>query len=552
MRGEPLDSSCNRRQNHSLGRLGTEVKAGDESGRGFVRAAGLVSALTLLSRTLGLAREQAFAALLGAGPHADAFQAAFKVPNLLRDLFAEGALSAAFVPTYTRVREAAGREAAHRLVSRLLTLLAVVLGALVLLGLLGAEWIVRAIAPGFESSPGKHETTVLLTKIMLPFLPIVSFAAVAMGMLNSEGRFSRPALAPSMFNVVSILWAVGLWQAGFGPREVAVGWSIGTLAAGAAQFLVQAPGLRQCGWRFRAEWAPLDPELKRIFTLMAPATAGLAAVQVNIFVNTIFASYEEGAVACLGYAFRILYLPIGIFGVALGTIATTGLARRAAAGDLEGLRVTLRQSVRMLAFLTIPSTAGLIALRVPIVRLIFERGPFRPEDTEKTAAALALYSLGLVAYTGVKVLAPGFYALGMARVPLAASVSAVATNLVVNGLLYGSLGFRAVALGTSLGSIVNVSVLAATFERRFGGLLGRDMLAGILRMASAAAVMVPAVLLAESLAVARFGTAGLLAQAATGLAPIATGIGAYVAGSLILGIPEASLILSAARGRRQR
>jgi putative peptidoglycan lipid II flippase len=512
-----------------------------------MRAAGLISALTLLSRLLGLAREQVFAALLGAGLYADAFQAAFRIPNLLRDLFAEGALSAAFVPTYARALAEGGPARARQLSSRLLSLLAVVLGGLVLLGLLLARPLVHALAPGFESVAGKAEITVLLTRIMLPFLPIVSFAAVAMGMLNAEERYGPPALAPSLFNLVTILWAAMLWAMGLDLATVVVGWAVGTLLGGLAQFLIQVPPLWRAGWRFRPEWAPGDPGIRAIARLMAPATMGLAAVQVNIFVSTIFASHEPGAVSWLTYAFRLLYLPIGVFGVALGTIATTGLARRAAVGDMEGLRETLRQSLRMLAFLTIPATVGLMVLGVPIIRLLFERGRFSAHDTRQTAAALTLYAIGLVAYTGVKVLAPAFYSLGRPRVPLLASVSAVATNLLVILALHSRLGYRAVALGTSLGSLVNAIVLIVAFEGRVGGLRGQGLTRRVARMAAAAAVMGPAAWSVARLLDRAVGTAGLAAQAVTGLIPVAAGAVLYLGMARLLRIPEARHLLSLLR-----
>src|SRR4029078_626102 len=237
-----------------------------------------------------------------------------------------------------------------------------------------ARPLVHTLAPGFEQVPGKAEITTLLTRIMLPFLPIVSFAAVAMGMLNAEERYGPPALAPSLFNLVTILWAVLLWSMGLDLASVVVGWAVGTLLGGLAQFLVQVPPLVRAGWRFRPEWAPGDRVIRAIARLMPPATMGLAAVQVNIFVSTIFASHEPGAVSWLTYAFRILYLPIGVFGVALGTIATTGLARRAAAGDMEGLRETLGRSLSLVAFLTIPATVGLMGLGRPSVRRTFVRG----------------------------------------------------------------------------------------------------------------------------------------------------------------------------------
>jgi putative peptidoglycan lipid II flippase len=519
--------------------------------RSMMKAAGIISAFTLLSRILGLVREQVFAALLGAGFYADAFNTAFRIPNLLRDLFAEGALSAAFVPTYARALAEGGKPRAHQLASRLMTLLAVLLGGLVVAGLVFAEPLVRTLAPGFDQVPGKLATTVTLTRLMLPFLPLVSFAAVTMGMLNAEEKYTMPAVAPAMFNLVTIGWAAMLWMLGYGPAQVAMGWAVGTLLGGAAQFLIQVPPLWKDGWRFRPDWAPSDPGIRSIGALMAPATVGLAAVQVNIFVSTIFASHEQGAVSWLQYAFRILYLPIGVFGVAVGTIATTGLARRAAAGDMQGLRDTLSRAIALVAFLTMPATVGLIVLGQPIVRLLFERGRFHALDTQNTATALALYSIGLVAYTGVKVLAPAFYALGTPRVPLLASASAVLTNLVVIALLHGRMGYRAIALGTALGSLLNAFVLAGVFQRRVGGLVTPRLSGRLLRMAIAAAAMWPSVWFSLRILEARFGTQGLMAQLVTGLGPIAVGGLVYAVSSRLLRLEEAHAILDAVRRRRR-
>ena len=513
-----------------------------------LRSAGLVSLLILCSRLLGVVREQVFAAVLGAGMHADAYQIGFRIPNLLRDLFAEGALSAAFVPAYARTAREAGREAAQRLASRVLTLLGVLLGGCVLVAMLAAQPIVAALAPGFDAVPGKPELTVLLTRIMLPFLPIVSFAAIAMGMLNAEERYATPALAPATFNVVAILVGGALWQLGWPMEQVVVGWAVGTLLGGLAQFLIQVPALRAQGWRFRAEWTPWDPRIRQVAALMGPATAGLAAVQVNIFVNSIFASHEPGAVSWLNYAFRILYLPIGLFGVAAGTVTATGLAKRAAENDMDGLRQTLRGSLRMLAFLTIPATVGLLVLGVPVVRLLYERGRFTAHDTERTAAALVFYGAGLVAYSAVKVLAPAFYALGLPRVPLIASVAAVATNLAINVALYDVLGFRSVALGTSIAALVNAGLLAVWFERRVGGLREEGTLRAMALMTVVALGMGSIAWLAARALEEALGTRGILAQAATALLPVGVGIAAYFAGARTLGLSEARRIVSAITG----
>jgi putative peptidoglycan lipid II flippase len=532
----------------------TEVKtAGSHAERSRIaRAAGLVSAMTLVSRVLGLVRETVFAALVGAGYHSDAFRIGFRIPNLLRDLFAEGALSAAFVPTYVRAMKERGREGAFQLANRVLTLLGVLLAVLVVVGIVLAHVIVLALAPGFQEEAGKTDLTVLLTRIMMPFLPLVSFAAVAMGMLNAEERFGPPALSPALFNVVTILFGATLWALGLPPEQVVLGWAAGTLAGGLAQFAAQVPALRRAGWRFRPEWAPSDPALREMGRLMAPATVGLAAVQVNIFVSSWFASHDQGAVSWLDCAFRLLYLPIGLFGVALGTIATAGLARRAAEGDTEGLRLTLRQALSMLAYLTVPASAGLVAVGAPVVRLLYEHGRFTAADTRGTATALSLYALGLVGYTGVKVLAPAFYALGRPRVPLVASASAVATNIVVVLALFPRFSFRAIALGTALGSLVNVAVLLGAFERRVGGLFGSGLFRGIARMLPAAAAMGVVAWGLAALLEQRLGTRGVVAHAATALVPVCVGVALYGLLTRALHVEEANALWGLLRRRLRR
>ncbi len=522
-----------------------------EKGR-IARAAGLVSAMTLVSRLLGLVREMVFAALLGAGFYSDAFRIAFRIPNLLRDLFAEGALSSAFVPTYARTAREGGDQAAFRLTNRVLSVLAVLLGIVVVLAIAFARPLVAFLAPGFDDEPGKADLTILLTRVMMPFLPLVSFAAVAMGMLNARERFGIPALSPALFNVLTILWAALLWALGLPPEHVVLGWAVGTLLGGAAQFLVQVPSLRATGWRFRAEWAPRDPGLARIARLMAPATAGLAAVEVNIFVNSIFASHQPGAVSWLDYAFRLLYLPIGLFGVALGTIATAGLARRAAEGDMDGLRLTLRQSLSLLAYLTLPATVGLMVLGPQVVRLLYERGRFSAADTQATASALLLYAFGLVGYTAVKVLAPAFYALGRPRVPFAGSVLAVLTNLALVWLAFPRLGFRAIAVGTALGSLLNAALLLGTFERRVGGLRGHGLLRPVLRMALAAVVMGCVAWAAAAGLESLLGTRGLLARGIEALVPVAIGVFVYGLLTRAFHVGEAEVLWRMVRDRLWR
>lgn len=431
-----------------------------------------VSALTLGSRFLGLVREQLFAALLGAGYFADAFVIAFRIPNLLRDLLAEGALSSAFVPTFAKVEAEQGKDAAHDAANRVLGALLMVVGVLTALGIVFAEQLAFALAAGFRTDPGKLELTGSLARIMMPFLLLVSLAAVLMGMLNARSRFSIPALAPTMFNLGAIVVGVGLWLAGVPPEKAVYGWALGTLAGGAMQFAIQLPAVRRDGFRLRPRFTGVwgDPAVRRVARLMAPAMLGMAATEVNIFVNSQFASTEPGANAWLNYAFRLMYLPIGVFGVAVATVTATNLAKRAAEKDLAGVRSGWSQGLKHVAFLTVPATVGLAVLAEPVIALIYEHGRFKATDTAHTALALMGYTIGLYAYSAVKVTAPAFYALDKTRIPLIGSASAVATNLLINVVAHGylrpyGLGFVGLAVGTSLGALVNLAVLSVAFRK---------------------------------------------------------------------------------------
>ena len=509
----------------------------------------LVSAATMLSRVLGLVREQLFAALLGATAYADAFVVAFRIPNLLRDLFAEGALSAAFVPTFAEHLKRS-REAAFRLGSIVIGALSLAAGLVTLLGIAFAPELVAVMAPGFDEVPGKAELTVTCTRIMFPFLPMVALAAVAMGGLNAQERYGPPALASAMFNVVAILFGLVLVVLGVKAEAAAIGWSVGTLLGGAAQLLVQVPALRRTGFSFRPLFAFADPGLRRILRLMAPATIGLAATQTNLFVNTIFASQVEGGASWLNYAFRLMQLPIGVFGVAVATISTTGLARRAADRDVEGMRATLAAGLRLVAFLTVPSLIGLVALREPIVRLLFERGRFDPSDTIATARATLMYALGLYAYAAVKVVAPAFYALDKPRVPLYGSLAAVAANLALNITLFPVLSYLGLALGTALGATLNFAFLVFWFRRAVGFPLAP--LFGHL-----ARVLLAALPLGAAAWVVAFAVDGLLgrslpAQLVTVFGAIGVGGAVYVGASRLLRIGEIDEVFGLVRRRLRR
>jgi putative peptidoglycan lipid II flippase len=497
----------------------------------------------MLSRVLGLLREQIFALTLGAGAYSDAFLAAFRIPNLLRDLFAEGALSTAFVPTYVRTLRQEGRPAAYLLASRVMTTLTLYLGTLAAVAMLWPGPIVRAVATGF--SPEKTALTADLTRIMMPFLPTISLAVVAMGALNAEARYTAPALASSLFNVVAIVGGTLVYLLGPSPRAAVMVWASLTVLGGLAQLGVQVPTLWRMGFRprFKPDLRLRDAGTRRIAALMAPATLGVAAVQINVVISTSFASLgAEGSISWLTYAFRLMQLPIGVFGVAIGTTTLTHLARDAADDDRGALRATLRRGLQLVLFLTIPSTVGLALLGVPIIRLIFQHGRFGPHATVETARALSGYAVGLAAYAAIKVVAPAFYALGRTRVPLLASLSAVAATLLWNVLTFRRLGHVGLALGTSIAATVNLAVLLVAFQLQVGGLVTRGFLGAVARIALAAAAMGAAIwpLCRWLTAVAPPGTAG---RALVAFGPIVLGAGVYFAAARLLKLPEATSLV---------
>jgi putative peptidoglycan lipid II flippase len=512
-----------------------------------------ISAATMASRVLGLVRDQLFAFLIGANRFSDAFVVGFRIPNLLRDLFAEGALSSAFVPTFAETRRNRGPEAAVALANAVVGAILVVVGALTLAGILWAGPLVSLIAPGF--APEQAALAAYLTRIMMPFLLLVSLAALAMGMLNAQSRFTAPALAPALFNVGSIAVGLGLWAAGWPPERAVIGWSIGTLLGGALQLGAQLPSVRATGYRFRlriGREALAEPGVRRIGRLMAAALVGLSATQVNILVNTVFASHEAGANTWLQMAFRLMQLPLGVFGVAIATVAGAGVAQQAAARDLAGVKRTLGAALKMVAFLNVPSAVGLMVLSGPIVSLVYEHGRFGAADTESTAGALVCYALGLYAYSGVKVIAPAWYALDLPRVPVVGSVVGMVANVLLNVTLYPVLGFRGVALGTSLAAGANFAVLLFEWRRRQGGLGGTGIVPHLGRVLLASA----------ALAFVAWGTArglgavlhgrGLGNQLVLGLVPIAAGGLAYLAAARALGIAELDELLGALKRRAAR
>jgi putative peptidoglycan lipid II flippase len=444
----------------------------------------------MASRVLGLVRDQVLAYYFGAGYAMDAFLVAFRIPNLVRDLFAEGAMSAAFVPTFTKRLAAEGRESAWRLANSVINALVVVTGVLVLLAVVFAEPLLRPFAGGFTDTPGKFELTVQLTRVMMPFLTLVGLAAALMGMLNALGHFFIPALSPAMFNVGTIVCALTLVplapQLGIEPIFAI---AVGTIVGGLGQLLLQCPPLAREGFHYAPSLDRKDPGLRQILILMGPGTIGLAATQVNLLVNTMLATNEDGAVSWLNYAFRLMYLPIGLFGVSIATAATPAMSRLAHDQDYPRMRATIAHALGLMLMLNVPATLGLIALAVPIITLIFEHGIFTAADTAATAAALRWYAVGLVGYSVVRIVSPTFYALGKSRIPVAVSVISVLLNVALNLILVRTMGYRGLALGTSLAALLNAGVQLILLRRELGGIEGRRVTVTLVKIIVASVVM---------------------------------------------------------------
>ncbi len=425
----------------------------------------------MCSRVLGLVREQVFAGLFGAGYTYDAFVVAFRIPNLLRDLFGEGALSAAFVTVFSAYDTNRSQEDTWRLASNLINFILILLSIITLLGIVFADSLVALLAPDFSLIAGKAALTTWLTRIMLPFLVVISLSAVVMGVLNTKGRFFIPAIASSFFNLGSLIGGTSLAfiLPHFGQPAI-VGMAIGTLIGGLLQLGIQLPALLKTGFKYRPVLDLSDPGLHRILKLMIPATIGLSATQINIFINTNFASScAEGSVSWLYYAFRLVQLPIGVFGVALSIATLPLLARQAAQKDIAEMKKTMVSSLTMVFALTIPATAGLIVLAEPIIRLIFEHGAFTAADTLATAQTLALYSIGLFAYSANKVLVPAFYALDKTRFPVIASFMAILFNIIIIKLTIDHFQHLAIAFSTSCTMLINFVFLMTILHKSLHG-----------------------------------------------------------------------------------
>src|SRR5205809_3147086 len=430
-----------------------------------VQAAGVIGLATLLSRILGFARDMVLARLFGAAPAADAFFVAYRIPNLLRELFAEGSMSAAFIPVFSEYLAQRTKRDAWELASAAFTTLLTILTGVCVLGILTARWIVPLIAPGFSEGSEKQALTILLAQIMFPYLLFIGLSAVAMGVLNSIRRFAAPAFSPVMFNI-AIIGSAFLLAPLFDQPILAV--AVGVVVGGLAQFLIQLPALNKAGFLFAWRFDFNHDGVRRIGWLMAPALIGLSVTQINVLVSTILASFFPGGPTYLFYGMRLIHFPLGIFGVALATALLPSLSTQAANGELDALRGTLGFGLRLIFFMIAPAMVGLMLLRLPIVHLFFEHGQFTAADTQGTAAAVLAYAVGLWAFAGVRIVVSAFYSLQDTRTPVLVAAVALAANIALSLLLMGPLRHAGLALATALSAILNMAVLLVFLARRLG------------------------------------------------------------------------------------
>lgn len=513
------------------------------NGKVNTKAAGIVGLAVMCSRVLGLVREQVFAWLFGGGKEMDAFTVAFRTPNLLRDLFAEGALSTAFVTTFSKKIATEGEAAAWRLANKVATLASIFMSGVVVVGIVVAPILVHILAPGFADTPGKMELTAFLAQLMYPFILLVSLGALVMGMLNARNVFGVPAMASSFFNIGSIVGGVTLawWlDPTFGPKAL-VGLALGTVIGGGLQLAVQIPSLRRLGYHYRPDFGWKDEGVRTILRTMGPAIVAASSVQVNVMVNTWFASWlENGTAYRLNIAFRLMQLPLGIFGVAIGTVTLPLLSRIAATGDRGEFGTVLGRGMRLAFVLTVPATIGLMMLSRPIISLLYEHGKFNAHATDQAAIALQGYALGLCAYSALKVLSPAFYAIDKRRTPMVVSFISIALNVAVNSLFTFKFGWgiRGLALGTGCVAMANFLLLYLLMQRETAALGGRDLAVTLGKLAVAGGVLAAVCWSVEHWLAAGWISIPFLPRAALLLGTIAVAAAGFFGTALLLRIEE--------------
>ncbi len=523
--------------------------------KSLLQSAGIVSAAVAFSRITGFLRETVLGWLLGAGAVFDAYVLGYRIPNLARDLFSEGALASAFVPAFTRALASGNKDEARELSNITATLLLLLVGTFSGLGMWLSPWFVETFASDFHATPGKFELAVRLVRIVFPFLPLVALAAQAQGILYAHNSFGVPAVSSSLFNIGSVLFGLtaGYWlgpQFGITPVE---GMAMGIVAGGVAQLIFQLPSVWKLGYSWRPQLNFRHEGVRHILRLMGPAVLSGAALQINVLVNTNFAAgirdaaghVMNGPVSWLAYAFRFQQLPLGLFGIPVAAAALPRLSRSAAEGNTAEFRDTLASGMGMILLATVPAAVGLAILGESMVALVYQHGRFLAADTRETAIALAGYAIGIPGYAAGKLLTPAFYALGDSRTPMLVSLSSIGFNAACafTAVEVLHLGTAGLALSLSVVAILNALALLALISRRLEGVHGPAILRNLLKVAVAAGVMASACLLV----VRATPSPGL--QAALG---IPLGATVYYAAASLLGIQEVSSVKEAVLAKFRR
>ena len=536
-----------------------ETKSASEQNHNVTRAAGIVSIAVMGSRLLGLAREIVIFNYFPTKLGASAFHLAFRIPNFLRDMFGEGILSKAFITTFLATEAEDGEEAAWNLSNRIFNLTIVVLVCIILLGIVFSPNIVDILArDNFDETleSSKHygfdtkvELTVYLTQLMFPYLLFVSLAATAMGLLNSKGKFGIPASASTLFNFSSIVIGIsGYYVCQKMGMHPTTGMAVGVVVGGIAQFLIQVPSMYRVGFRYKPLLSINDTRVREVLRLIGPAVLGVAAVQINQLTNTWFLTSDDEWLPWIQGAYRIMHLPIGIFGVAISTAALPQLAKFANAEETEQFRDALSYAIRLMLTVIVPASIGLMVLSTPICRLLYERGAFIESDTVATGGVLFVYAFGLCGFSALKIVTDGFYAYKDIRAPVIVSLCGVVLNICLNYIFIFQeliLDPRAVVFSTVFTVTLNSGVLLLLLRRKVGRLGLKSVVPLAFKIAIASAVMgivcwVTNGFIEQDL----LGTEGIIQRSVNVFVPIAFSLLALVGMYKVLKVAEFDDILN--------
>jgi putative peptidoglycan lipid II flippase len=469
--------------------------------QGLLKSAGIISIAVAVSRVTGLMRESVLSWLFGAGAIFDAYVLGYRIPNMARELLAEGALASAFVPTFTRYLATKTKEETRELSDIVGTLLIAITGTLCALGMIFSPAFVNLFAPGFHATPGKFELAVQLVRVMFPFLMLIALSAQAQGILNACHRFGVPAVSASLFNIGSIAFGLtlGYWLGPYIGITTVQGMALGVVFGGACQLAFQLPSVWRTGFGWRPRWNLRHEGVRQILGLMGPAAIASASVQVNVLVNTNFAAslrdaaghVLNGPVSWLSYAYRFQQLPVGLLGIPIASATLPRISHSAARGDLGEFRDVLAHSIVMILLTTIPASVGLAVFGESMIGIVYQHGRFLASDTHQTAVALSCYAVGLAGFAVLKLLAPAFYALGDSRTPMLVSMAAVAVNAATafTTVRVLGIGHAGLALSLSVVSLFNALTLAFLMRARIGGIRGREIAVRFAKIAIAAGVM---------------------------------------------------------------